>query len=64
MLRHPAIRERDLLGLESARHHPHLAGIVAEDVVHVLEPLDRVVGHGGTLNGLPRGWKQRFRNHL
>ena len=45
VLRHPPVRERDLLGLEVAGHHPHLARVVAEDVVHVFEPLDRVVGH-------------------
>ena len=45
VLRHPPVRERDLLGLEVARHHPHLARVVAEDVLDLVEPLDRVVGH-------------------
>src|SRR5262249_39667852 len=45
VLRHPPVRECDLLRLEIAGHHPHLAGVVAEDVHDLLGVLDRVVGH-------------------
>ena len=37
VLRHAPVRERDLLGFEVVRHHPHLAGVVPEDVVDLLE---------------------------
>ena len=70
VLRHAPIREGDLLGLEVTRHHPHLARVVPEDVVHLLEALDRVVGHLASSfgsrdsNALASGRAQHGRNDL
>src|SRR5262245_29249619 len=49
--RHPPPGEADLLGAEGARGaHPHLAGIVAHHIRHLLELQDRVVGHAPHLH--------------
>jgi len=60
VLGHPPPGERDLLGAERAGQHPHLAGVVAEDVLGVLPLDDRVVGHAATLTPLEesRQWRR------
>ena len=45
VLGHPPVAEGDLLGTQGAGEHPHLAGVVAQDVLDLVQPLDRVVGH-------------------
>ena len=45
VLRHPPVRDGDLLGLERPAHQHHLARVVAERVGDVVDSLDRVTAH-------------------
>jgi hypothetical protein len=46
VLRHPPVRDRDLLGTDGVGDAAHLAGVVAQPVVDVLELHDLVIAHG------------------
>ena len=49
MLRHAPVRQRDLLGADRVRDAAHLARVVAEPVVDLVERDDLVVRHSVTL---------------
>ena len=51
---HPPPGERDLFSVELVGHHPHLSGVITEDVRGFLEVLDHVVRHGAILSALTR----------
>src|SRR5262249_14987335 len=54
VLRPPPVGQRHLLALQAAGEHSHLAGVVAEDVVDLLQPRHRVAGHISLLSGVGR----------
>src|SRR5205807_5671568 len=45
VLRHAPIRDRDLLSADRVRDPPHLAGVIAQPVLDILDLHDLVLGH-------------------